>query len=70
MDCRVHGVAKSWTRLSNFHSTSVHVNSLLLSHIPLYGYTRVFFHLSLDSCSKFSYTTKKAAVDIIKQTNK
>ena len=26
MDCRVHGVAKSWTRLSNFH---VHFHSNL-----------------------------------------
>ena len=71
-DCIVHGVEKSRTRLSNFHSISLHVNSLLfllLSPIPWYGYTRVFFHLSLDSCSEFSYTTKKAAVDIIK-TNK
>ena len=24
MDCIVHGVAKSWTRLSNFHFTSLH----------------------------------------------
>ena len=68
----IHGVAKSQTQLSNFHSISLHINSLLfllLSPIPLYGYIRVFFHLSLDSCSEFSYTTKKAAVDIIK-TNK
>ena len=24
MDCIVHGVAKNWTRLSNFHFTSIH----------------------------------------------
>jgi len=24
MDCIVHGVAKSWTRLSDFHFTSLH----------------------------------------------
>ena len=24
MDCIVHGVAKSWTRLSDFHFTSFH----------------------------------------------
>ena len=23
MDCRVHGVAKSWTQLNNFHSPSL-----------------------------------------------
>ena len=25
MDCIVHGVAKSWTRLNNFHFTSLHL---------------------------------------------
>ena len=28
MDCIVHGVAKSWTRLSDFHFTSLEPNSL------------------------------------------
>jgi len=28
MDCRVHGVAKSWTRLSGFHYTSFTQNPL------------------------------------------
>ena len=27
MECIVHGVAKSWTRLSDFHFTSIHIHT-------------------------------------------
>ena len=33
MDCRVHGVTKSWTRLSNFHFVIGNVAMLDNSHI-------------------------------------
>ena len=29
MDCIVHGVTKSWTRLSNFHFTSLSFSELI-----------------------------------------
>ena len=32
MDCRVHGVAKSWTRLSDFHSLTLSVCHKLPLH--------------------------------------
>ena len=33
MDCIVHGVAKSWTRLSDFHFTSLQQVQPTLIHI-------------------------------------
>ena len=33
MDCIVHGVAKSWTQLSDFHFTSLHSMSLLVTDL-------------------------------------
>ena len=30
MDCIVHGVAKIWTRLSDFHFTSLHNKAILI----------------------------------------
>ena len=39
MDCMVHGVAKSWTRLSNFHS----------QYNTLKALNMVFFHKSLPN---------------------
>ena len=31
MDCIVHGVAKSWTQLSDFHFRSHHYSTILVS---------------------------------------
>ena len=38
MDCIVHGVAKIWTRLSDFHFTSLHNKAILIQKNRLSSY--------------------------------
>ena len=45
MDCIVHGVAKSWTRLSDFHC---HLIEVLLVEILLKRFALCFFETILD----------------------
>ena len=40
MDCIVHGVTKSWTRLSDFHFQQ---NKRILFSLHIQGHDRVYF---------------------------
>ena len=50
MDCRVHGIAKSWTRLSDFHFTSLYMVNTMQEHFNFYqGIWLSAISLSIES---------------------
>ena len=47
MDCRVHGVAKSWIRLSDFHLLRFFFTFVLLS-VKSSGFIHVVAHVKIS----------------------
>ena len=48
MDCIVHGVAKSWTRLSNFHIHIYRDTAIYTIYANMHRDTHVYAHI--DTC--------------------
>ena len=47
MDCIVHGVAKNWTRLSDFHFQSMCVCVYIYIHTHTYMYNNIHTHICI-----------------------
>ena len=52
MNCIVHGVAKSWTRLSDFHFLALSTGAVLVPFVRTSGLYTQGMHPSFIFCSK------------------
>ena len=73
MDHIVHGVAKSWTQLSDFHFTSLHI--YIYIYIYMYTYIYIFIQWNTTQSSKkneimsFAVTGKNLEIIILSEVS-